>query len=90
MRTPRQPAAADPAAPLPIARRRQTSGSKKLDKQKEKIDSLNHELDLDQRELRLRAAAYYGDAGTRLRDSAQFDKDEAQYKSRYRRQAESG
>ena len=48
---------------------------------KQKIDSLNHELDLDQREHRLRAAAYYGDAGTRLRDSAQYDKDDAQYKS---------
>ena len=55
--------------------------TKKLDQQKQKIDSLNHELDLDQREHRLRAAAYYGDAGTRLRDSAQYDKDDAQYKS---------
>ena len=39
------------------------------------------ELDLDQREHRLRAAAFYGDAGTRLRDSGQYDKDNAQYKS---------
>jgi len=39
------------------------------------------ELDLEQREYRLRAAAYYGDAGTRLRDSGQYDKDNAQYKS---------
>src|SRR6266478_6085496 len=55
--------------------------TKKLDQQKQKIDSLNRELDIDQREHRLRAAAFYGDAGTRLRNSAQYDKDDAQYKS---------
>src|SRR5208282_3150867 len=55
--------------------------TKKIDKQKEKIESLSHELDLDQREYRLRAAAFYGDAGERLRSSAQWDKDDAQYKS---------
>ncbi len=53
----------------------------KLDKQQEKIDSLNHELDLDQREYRLRAAAEYSDAGNRLRNVAQWDKDDAQYKT---------
>jgi hypothetical protein len=54
---------------------------KKFDKQKEKIDALNHELDLDQREYRLRAAAMYGDAGNRLRNAAQWDKDDTQYKN---------
>jgi len=54
---------------------------KKLDKQQEKVDSLNHELDLDQREYRLRAAAQYSDAGNRLRNVAQWDKDDAQYKT---------
>lgn len=53
----------------------------KLDRQKQKIDALNHELDLDQREYRLKAAAFYGDAGTRLRDAAQFDKDGADHKT---------
>lgn len=53
---------------------------KKLDAKKDKIDALNHELDLDQREYRLRAAAMYGDAGSRLRNAAQWDKDDAQYK----------
>jgi hypothetical protein len=53
----------------------------KLDKQKEKIAALNHELDLDQREYRLRAAALYGDAGNRLRNAAQWDKEDTQYKS---------
>jgi hypothetical protein len=55
--------------------------AKKLDQQKQKIDSLNHDLDLEQREYRLRAAAMYGDAGNRLRNQAQWDKDDAQYKS---------
>lgn len=54
---------------------------KKLDKQKEKIDALNHELDLDQREYKLRAAAMYGDAGARLRNAAEWDKEDTQYKS---------
>ncbi|MGA8069026.1 MAG: hypothetical protein WCA47_16980, partial [Terriglobales bacterium] len=53
----------------------------KLDKQREKIESLNHELDLEQREYRLRAAAMYADAGNRLRNAVQWDKDDAQYKS---------
>jgi hypothetical protein len=53
----------------------------KLERQKDKIDALNHELDLEQREYRLRAATYYSDAGTRLRDAAQFDKQDTQYKT---------
>lgn len=53
----------------------------KLDKQKEKIESLNHELDLDQRELRLRAAAAYSDPAVRGRNAADWDKQDAQYKS---------
>lgn len=72
------PAAKAPAADAAAAAAEVT---KKIDKQKEKIDSLSHELDLEQREYRLRAAAYYGDAGDRLRNSAQWDKDDAQYKS---------
>jgi hypothetical protein len=55
--------------------------AQKLDAQKAKIDALSHELDLDQREYRLRAAAFYSDAGVRLRDSAQWDKDDAHYKA---------
>ena len=54
---------------------------KNIQEQQEKISALSHELDLDQREYRLRAAAFYGDAGNRLRDSAQWTKDDAQYKA---------
>lgn len=79
--TPATKAAADPAAAAAERQKTADEWKKKLDQQKQKLDSLNHELDLEQREFRLRAAAFYGDAGTRLRDSAQFDKDDMQYKS---------
>lgn len=52
----------------------------KLAKQKAKVDSLNHDVDLDQRELRLRAAAMYADPTIRTRN-VQWDKDDAQYRS---------
>jgi len=54
--------------------------NEKIAKQKEKIDSLNHELDLDQRELRVRAAAAYSDPTISAR-STQWNKDDAQYRS---------
>jgi hypothetical protein len=52
---------------------------KKIDDTKQKVDALNHELDLSQREYRLRVAAMYSDAGNRLRNAAQWDKEDAQY-----------
>lgn len=79
-----QAANAVPADVAAAAAERQKTADemkKKIDQQKEKIDALNHELDLEQREYRLRAAAMYGDAGNRLRNAAQWDKDDAQYKS---------
>ncbi len=74
-------APAHPAAAAADRKKAAEEWQKKLDKQKEKIAGLNHELDLDQREYRLKAAAFYGDAGTRLRDAAQFDKDGADHKT---------
>jgi len=77
-------AQAKKAAALDAAADRQKTADDwkdKLDKQREKIDSLNRELDLEQREYRLRAAAMYSDAGNRLRNAAQWDKDDTQYKS---------
>jgi hypothetical protein len=74
-------AAGDPAAAAAERQKTADEWKKKFDKQKEKIDSLNHELDLEQREYRLRAAAMYGDAGNRLRNAAQWDKEDTQYKS---------
>jgi hypothetical protein len=48
--------------------------------QKSKIDLLTRELDVAQREYRLRAAAFYADAGSRLRNQGSWDKEDAQYK----------
>jgi hypothetical protein len=74
-------APADPAAKAVDRKKMEDEWKTKIDQQKEKIDSLNHELDLDQREYRLRAAAMYGDAGNRLRNSVEWDKQDAQYKT---------
>jgi hypothetical protein len=73
--------AVDSAAAAAERQKTADEWKKKLDRQKDKIDSLNHELDLQQREYRLRAAAMYGDAGNRLRNAAEWDKEDAQYKT---------
>jgi hypothetical protein len=46
---------------------------------KKNIDQLSRELDVMQREQRLRAAAYYGDAGTKLRGANQYAEDDKKY-----------
>jgi hypothetical protein len=43
--------------------------------QKDEIAKLQRELDIVQREQRLRAAAFYADAGTQLRDQTKFAED---------------
>src|SRR6266567_2229578 len=48
---------------------------KQIDAQKQEIVLLQRELDVAQREGRLRAAAYYADAGTMLRDQTKFAED---------------
>jgi hypothetical protein len=52
----------------------------KIASQKEHIDLLSRELDVTQREYQLRAAAFYADAGNRLRNSGTWDKEDADYK----------
>src|SRR6478735_1802985 len=47
----------------------------KLEAQKQEIARLQRELDISQREAKLRAATFYGDAGTQLRDQAKFAED---------------
>ena len=47
----------------------------KLEAQKQEIARLQRELDISQREAKLRAATYYGDAGAQLRDQAKFAED---------------
>jgi hypothetical protein len=52
----------------------------KLATQKDQIDLLARELDVLQREYQIRAAAMYADAGNRMRNSTDWDKQDAQYK----------
>jgi hypothetical protein len=52
----------------------------KLAAQKNQIDLMSRELDVAQREYRLRAAAFYADAGNRLRNQGSWDKQDQQYK----------
>jgi hypothetical protein len=73
--------ASDPAAAAADRQKTADAWKDKLAKQQDKINALNHELDLDQREYRLRAASYYADAGARLRDAADADKQDSDYKS---------
>jgi hypothetical protein len=54
----------------------------KLSAQKDQIDLASRELDVLQREYQLRAAEMYADVGNRLRNSAQWDKQEADYKQK--------
>ena len=73
--------APDPAAAAGERQKTADAWKDKLAKQQDKINALSHELDLDQREYRLRAASYYADAGSRLRDAADADKQDADYKN---------
>jgi len=54
--------------------------AQRIKAQQDQIDLLNRELDVLQREYQLRAAAMYGDIGNRLRNSADWDKQDANYK----------
>ncbi|HET9837640.1 MAG TPA: hypothetical protein VFR84_05340 [Candidatus Angelobacter sp.] len=46
-----------------------------IDAQKKEIATLQREVDIAEREAKLRAAAYYADAGVMLRDQAKFAED---------------
>jgi len=52
----------------------------KIHEQQNQVDMLNREVDIANREYRLRAAAFYADAGNRLRNAVAWDKEDAQYK----------
>jgi hypothetical protein len=54
----------------------------RLTEQKAKVDLLSRELDVEQREYQLRAAAMYADAGNRLRSAGTWDKEDAEYKKK--------
>jgi hypothetical protein len=70
------------AAPGADQRQKNTAEwQSKLDAQKQKLDSLNRELSLDQRELQIRAVQLNADPTIRLRDGGQWDKQELQFKA---------
>jgi|SRR6516165_5756377 hypothetical protein len=52
----------------------------KIQAQQAQVDDISKDLDLTNREYRLRAAAFYADAGNRLRNAGQWDKEDAQFK----------
>ena len=54
----------------------------KLTAQKNQVDLASRELDVTQREYQLRVAAMYADTGNRLRNEAQWDKQDADYKQK--------
>jgi hypothetical protein len=75
---------AKPKSPAEEAAEKKAAEAKqwqdKIDGQKGQIDLAARELDVTQREYQLRAAAMYADAGNRMRNSAEWDKEDAQYK----------
>ena len=70
------------AAEDEAARKKQTfeGWKKKIQDQQGQIDLLARELDILNREYRLRAASFYADAGNRLRNSGAWDKEDSQFK----------
>jgi hypothetical protein len=76
------PAAGSSSAPMDDATKQAAlkQWADKFESQKKQIDLLQRELDVVQREYQIRAAAMYGDAGNRLRNSTDWDKQDAQYK----------
>jgi hypothetical protein len=71
-----------PADDSPEARQKAADEWKsRIEAKKAEIVQLQRELDVAQRENKLRAAAYYGDAGTRLRDSAKYAEEDRKYQS---------
>jgi len=72
--------AADPNDEQAARQKMYEEWKNKISAQKDKIDLLIRELDVLQREYRLRAAAFYTDAGNRLRNSGNWDQEDAKYK----------
>jgi hypothetical protein len=74
-------ATANPAAADAERQKAEEEWKKKLDAQKEKVDSLNHDLDLQQREYRLRVATQYDSQGNRIQNAGQWGKEDTQYRN---------
>jgi hypothetical protein len=72
----KKPAEGDPAQKQKMFKDWQA----KIQAQQDQVDLMTRELDVANREYRLRAAAFYADAGNRLRNAGSWDKEDAQYK----------
>ena len=70
-----------PADPAEVKKKAEADYRDKVKAQKEEITRLERELDVAQRENRLRAAQFYGDAGARLRDEKKFAEDDRKYQA---------
>jgi hypothetical protein len=82
----KEASAEKPAAPVDDEQAKKQAEWKtwqsKLSAQKDSNDLATRELDVLQKEYQLRAAAMYADVGNRLRNSTQWDKEEADYKQK--------
>lgn len=67
-----KPADSKDASQKPADKPKGEDFAAKIDAQKKDIALLQREIDVAQREQRLRAAAFYADAGTQLRDPGKF------------------
>jgi hypothetical protein len=76
----KEPRATTPGESIEARQKVHSDWQKKIADQKQAVDLAQRELDVAQREYKLRAAAVYADVGYRLRNSAQWDKEDRQYK----------
>jgi hypothetical protein len=77
-------AAANPAATDAANAEHQKAAddwTKKIDEQQKKLDTLNHDLDLAQREYRVRVASQYDSEANRIQNAGQWGKEDAQYRT---------
>jgi hypothetical protein len=74
------PPANNASSPAAEKQKAADAWQKKVTDEKQKVDALKHEIELDQREMRLRAAAQYTDPSISVRD-VNWMKDDAKYRS---------
>lgn len=68
------------AAPADEAKKLEEDYRKQIAEAKKAIADLTHEIDVMQREEKLRQAIFYADAGNRLRDDKKWSDDERKYR----------
>jgi hypothetical protein len=74
-------AATDTSAPADDAKKMADDYRKQIADAKKAVADLTHEIDLMQREEKLRQAIFYADAGNRLRDDKKWSDDERKYQA---------